>query len=244
MANITELQLQGDSTVHKLNDARITTTAVTNPTHILTTNSDVTSIAPITSANLASVLGGQATIVNSTNDANTFVTSGHYRWDSSSYLPANCPSVNAAGEIEVIAFGYLVFQILRTNQGGVWQRAKWSTNAWTSWKAVSTDIPSFYNNYHDIASLASALGAHYGKEAMNSGDLNNLITNQCLVVDNRTNGLSNVPSNFTSMGILTVTSTSQNYGTEQKLYVTQSPNSNAIYYRYKWGNSWSSWVQK
>ena len=57
MANITELQLQGDSTVHKLNDARITTTAVTTATHILTTNSGVTSIAPITTANLASVLG-------------------------------------------------------------------------------------------------------------------------------------------------------------------------------------------
>lgn len=57
MANITELQLQGDSTVHKLNDSRITTTAVTTATHILTTNSDVTSIAPITAANLASVLG-------------------------------------------------------------------------------------------------------------------------------------------------------------------------------------------
>lgn len=57
MANITELQLQGDSTVHKLNDARITTTAVTTATHILTTNSGVTSIAPITAANLASVLG-------------------------------------------------------------------------------------------------------------------------------------------------------------------------------------------
>lgn len=143
MANITELQFQGDSTVHKLNDARITTTAVSTATHFLATDSSISSIAPITAANLASVLG-----------------------------------------------------------------------------------------------------AHYGKEAMNSGDLNNLITNQCLVVDNRTNGLSNVPSNFTSMGILTVTSTSQNYGTEQRLYVTQNPNINAIYYRYKWGNSWSSWVQK
>ena len=59
MANITELQLQGDSTVHKLNDARITTTAVDTATHILTmaTNSGETSIAPITAANLASVLG-------------------------------------------------------------------------------------------------------------------------------------------------------------------------------------------
>lgn len=58
MANITELQLQGDSTVHKLNDARITTTAITNPTHILgSANAKLTSIAPITTANLASVLG-------------------------------------------------------------------------------------------------------------------------------------------------------------------------------------------
>lgn len=57
MANMTELQLQGDSTVYKLNDARVTTTSVTKATHILTTNSGVTSIAPITAANLASVLG-------------------------------------------------------------------------------------------------------------------------------------------------------------------------------------------
>ena len=57
MANITELQFQGDSTVHKLNDARITTTAVTTATHFLATNSGISSIAPITAANLASVLG-------------------------------------------------------------------------------------------------------------------------------------------------------------------------------------------
>lgn len=108
-------------------------------------------------SSLASALGGQSTIVDTTNDANTFVTSGHYRWDSSLYLPANCPDVNAAGEIEVIAFGYLVFQILRTNRGEMWQRAKWSTQAWTSWKAVSTDIPSFYKNYNSLAELKDAL---------------------------------------------------------------------------------------
>lgn len=61
MANMTELQLQGDSTVYKLNDARVTTTSVTTATHILTTNSGVTSIAPITAANLASVLGATKT---------------------------------------------------------------------------------------------------------------------------------------------------------------------------------------
>ena len=58
MANITELQLQGDSTVHKLNDARITTTVITNPTYILgSANENLNSIAPITVENLASVLG-------------------------------------------------------------------------------------------------------------------------------------------------------------------------------------------
>lgn len=58
MANITELQLQGDSTVHKLNDARITTTVITNPTYILgSKNANLNSIAPITVENLASVLG-------------------------------------------------------------------------------------------------------------------------------------------------------------------------------------------
>lgn len=58
MANeLIELQLQGSTTVYKVNDARITTSAVTTATHILTTNSGVTSIAPITAANLASVLG-------------------------------------------------------------------------------------------------------------------------------------------------------------------------------------------
>ena len=58
MANITELQFQGDSTVHKLNDARITSTPIANPTHILgSKNANLTSIAPITIANLASVIG-------------------------------------------------------------------------------------------------------------------------------------------------------------------------------------------
>ena len=43
--------------LHDINDKRISTTAVTTATRILTCNSGVTSIAPITAANLASVLG-------------------------------------------------------------------------------------------------------------------------------------------------------------------------------------------
>ena len=88
MANITELQFQGDSTVHKLNDARITTTAVTNTTHILTTNSDVTRIAPITTTNLASAMG-----VNADNamqyimdNVTEVAIEGNFSWDKGSAI--------------------------------------------------------------------------------------------------------------------------------------------------------------
>ena len=43
--------------LHDINDKRISTTAVTTATHILTCNSGVSSIAPISAANLAAVLG-------------------------------------------------------------------------------------------------------------------------------------------------------------------------------------------
>ena len=48
--------------LHDINDKRISTTAVTTATHLLTCNSGVTSIAPITAANLAAVLGVDKTI--------------------------------------------------------------------------------------------------------------------------------------------------------------------------------------
>lgn len=228
MANeLIELQLQGSTTVYKVNDARITTSAVTTATHILTTNSGVTRIAPITAANLASVLGGQATIVNNTNDANTFVTSGHYRWDSSLYLPANCPGVNAAGEIEVIAFGDLVFQTLRTNQGNVWQRAKWSTSEWTSWKAVSTDIPSFYKNYSDIAGLASALGVCSPFGAIGSLADADDISNTCMAyIWNNSTGLNPV---FTY------------YFQKERAFQLAIIDHATIKFRYKWGGTWNAW---
>ena len=88
MANITELQFQGDSTVHKLNDARITTTAVTNTTHILTTNSDVTRIAPITTSNLASALGVNADNARQyiMDNVNEVALEGNFSWDKGSAI--------------------------------------------------------------------------------------------------------------------------------------------------------------
>lgn len=87
------------------------------------------------------------------------------------------------------------------------------------------------------------LGAHYAEDVLFSGDLNTLIHNTCRVVDNRSGNVSNVPSDFTLMGILSVSATNESYGVEQKLYVTQEQNVTGIYYRYKWGNSWSAWYR-
>lgn len=97
MANeLRELQLQGDSTVYKLNDARITTTAVDTATHILTTNSAVSSIAPITAANLASALGvtfnEQSTILDASSYSSLEdVPQGMYWWQATG-VPSFSPS--------------------------------------------------------------------------------------------------------------------------------------------------------
>jgi len=55
MASITTMNIGGTS--YTINDARVSTSAVTTATHLLATNAGVTAINPITAANLASVLG-------------------------------------------------------------------------------------------------------------------------------------------------------------------------------------------
>lgn len=56
MAAINQITIAGGST-YDVNDKRITTSAVSTATHFLATDSSISSIAPITAANLASVLG-------------------------------------------------------------------------------------------------------------------------------------------------------------------------------------------
>jgi hypothetical protein len=65
--------------LHDINDKRISTTAVTTATHLLTCNSSVKSIAPITAANLASVLGGVVTLVESDTTLASYTEYGTYR---------------------------------------------------------------------------------------------------------------------------------------------------------------------
>ena len=81
--------------LHDINDKRISTTAVTTATHLLTCNSGVTSIAPITAANLASVLGVKGTVsLSSGTDLNDIKDTTKIYTCSSATIAStllNCP---------------------------------------------------------------------------------------------------------------------------------------------------------
>lgn len=49
-----------------------------------------------------------------------------------------------------------IYQILFSNSGKVWQRKR-DNNNWASWQQFSFDIPSFYKDYANLASLANGL---------------------------------------------------------------------------------------
>ena len=88
--------------LHDINDKRISTTAVTTATHLLTCNSSVTSIAPITAANLASVLGAYicgvgGTLIPENEDLDNYTTAGVYKTTSASITASlsHAPGVGA-----------------------------------------------------------------------------------------------------------------------------------------------------
>lgn len=73
MAVLTQLQLDGSSTVYDLNDARISSTSVSTATHFLGTNSSVSAINPISASDLASVLGVVSPVVYLQNQTDATV---------------------------------------------------------------------------------------------------------------------------------------------------------------------------
>lgn len=58
-----------------------------------------------------------------------------------------------------------VTQIMRADNlstgAKLWMRQYYTYGGWTSWKEISTDIPSFYKSYADLSSLANALGVKH-----------------------------------------------------------------------------------
>ena len=144
MAVMTQLQLEGSSTVYDINDARISSTSVSTATHFLGTNSSVSAINPISAADLASVLGAftiptAITVVSgfsfnsaATNKVYFFSNSG-----TSDFGTSDCPQDSPSGSYSLLeTWGYANwFKIQRfTNFGGYIYVRFYMTNTWKPWK--------------------------------------------------------------------------------------------------------------
>lgn len=138
--------------LHDINDKRITTTAITTCSHILASNSaSLTSIAPITAANLASVLGGGVEIPSDAN-LNDYKTPRVYRWAGNR---TNQPTGTYSSVMVVYSIpNTLLWQILCTNPANyVYIRSyAFNSSTWSSWQRI--------DNYgtSSLSELASALG--------------------------------------------------------------------------------------
>ena len=140
MAVLTQIQLEGSSTVYDLNDARISATSVATATHFLATNSGVSAINPISAADLASVLGGfrYNAQISSDDDLDDYTTTG--AWEIlSSVSPDNFVYMGGTSTLLVFGDGYAnnTVQILvAATTARIALRIKRGTGAWTQWREL------------------------------------------------------------------------------------------------------------
>lgn len=162
-------------------------TAKTTGSNVMLCGNDGTPDGHMTLANLASVLGESYNIVALQNIDN-ITTPGIY------YL--NGTSSSQQDTDDSILFVYFAQpkdvteeritiqeRIAKGDFAGKIIRHKYGSNSWTSWQHISVDMPTFYKNYSDLASLASALGVlkAYGNSDF-TGDLNTIMGNYYLRV--------------------------------------------------------------
>ena len=144
MAAINQITIAGGST-YDVNDKRITTSAVSTATHFLATDSSISSIAPITASNLASVLGVYKLDENPNfsdlNDA-VGVTQGiTYYFFSPSVAPQNLPSeistttrfflevINSTGKPN----SYDIIQRITNRSSNVMYQRYRTGTSWSEW---------------------------------------------------------------------------------------------------------------
>lgn len=141
MAAINQIKLNSTSTTYDVNDKRITTSAVSTATHFLATDSSVSSIAPITAANAASVLGGLQFKNNNLDDMDTITTQGIYYVSENTHLPSGF------GNGMLIVFKAAANRILqiiaRTNDSQMYWRMTWedysqpgNPTRWFEWNKI------------------------------------------------------------------------------------------------------------
>ena len=133
--------------LHDLNDKRISTTAVTTATHLLTCNSGVTSIAPITAANLASVLGVWQHVgtLTESDDLNSKIV-GSFVVTGSSGIPENAPTnkgffLVCFGAGKVASYGLqIVFELTsNVNLNNVYYRT-YGSSTYNKWCQINTTL--------------------------------------------------------------------------------------------------------
>ena len=113
----------------------------------------------VTPANLASVLG--APTVEFLSDFNN-APNGRTVWVVANNTILNAPNNGLSdyrGILQTAIDGNFKYQLYTELQNTkTFCRASYDANTWSSWKEVTTDMPSFYKDYSTLASLATALG--------------------------------------------------------------------------------------
>lgn len=191
--------------------------------------------APVVS-NLASVLGGMQDLGRIENiDLNLIDENSVYLVDNRqggcSNVPAGFKSISVLITYKALNKYSCVQTMLYTqeNAGEIHYRYKWD-KSWGNW----INIPSFYNNYPDIASLASALGIMTASVYQLSDERTwDAITQTTFVLASGNNG--GVPSSMKyGVGVAIVRGT-----VGIQIYKPNSEDTN-IYFRQRWNGAWAS----
>lgn len=144
-------------------------TAKTSGSNVMLCGNDGTPDGHIDMANLASVLG--VGINTSETDFNNLVNPGVYNIGNCSSM-ANHPTGSNDTCILLVykSSGGLIQLLCGLYNNQLFKRTKYNNkyNNWREWESVSADIPSFYKNYNDLSSLASALGVQIESFTSNS----------------------------------------------------------------------------
>ena len=124
-------------------------------------------------SSLAAALGGLGVDEQALSTSADDIRTGRYFARNKNPSDYNIPAYYGALFSECVTQGSFsnVYQVFMTIDRDYFVRfgngAADSSLTWTSWKAVTMDLPSFYKNYNDLSSLSSALGVTFNEQPTN-----------------------------------------------------------------------------
>lgn len=164
-----------------------------------------------TMTNIASVLGGIMLSAGAANyDFNNLTAFGTYAINNTENWNNKPSDANGSGFVICGGWNYVgnrrTLQVLYLQNNTAYFRAyNPSGSSWQSWQKFSFDIPSFYKDYADLSSLASALGignkVSYTTNISAPSDLDNATNVGSFACGN---GELNTPTGTGSYGLLIV----------------------------------------